>query len=255
MARTVIEGQPMQLAPVTETNLRNAYLRYADLNGLVITDAYDADILDCRAQNVTLPEGGTDYIMSRRTDWTGSVMPSDLSSYSQLVVEQIRQALVTGRAAVSAQALHGYVAGSHLRSWQDSINFLINTGLSLEEVDDDLKAIFQGYPKLEGRLRHHIDTGKIRPSPPSIAMDLARFRVRLADGNREINLAPFFQGRSALDRYQTARDLEPFIESKVGEPVRCYVGMLDPLPIVFAVSLSWLVDPDQEDWWTVFWPS
>src|SRR3990167_10259108 len=99
--RTVYQGTPQQPYRLlasdlpADRDLRQSAWRYVDFSGFDLStyDMRDMDIWDCVGRNVVLPDGGrTDYIQSRRTDWTGASIPPDVSSYiHDLVVEGFAQ--------------------------------------------------------------------------------------------------------------------------------------------------------------------
>src|SRR3989304_4365040 len=99
--RTVLIGAPLALYRLLPSDLpadlalKHSFWRWVDFSGFDLSayDMRDMDVIGCNGAGVTLPEGKTACLMSRRTDWTGAVLPSDISSYNHdFVVEKYRQA-------------------------------------------------------------------------------------------------------------------------------------------------------------------
>ncbi|OGR89983.1 MAG: hypothetical protein A2V88_12315 [Elusimicrobia bacterium RBG_16_66_12] len=276
MARIVLTGTATKLRRLraadlpADRDLRNSYLRYVDLSGfdLSIYDMRDTDIIDCVGRGVILPDfaagdlQATDYMQSRRTDWTGAKIPAIVSSYNHdLVVEVLRQAIpsLSGVPLQAAQVVANYVSGDYARSWRDGYwQVMDKLGLDVDGVLANVLPAFKGYPKLESRLRHHHDSGRISPVPPGFRSKADDFEFSV-DGVNTVreNIAVALVGK--YDRYALRQTLRTAIRTKyagwttLAQHYDIWFAQLDPYPIFFWRDAN--MSPDLGDDWHAGWPT
>ena len=260
MARIVLQGTASRLRRLraadlpADHDLSRSFLRWVDLSGFDLSayDMEDMDIIDCRAQNVILP-GKLDYLMSRRTDWTGCAIPADLPSYiHDLVVELFRQraAQLTGLAQQVAQALATFTAGSYERSWRNGYDHVMTTfGLTAQETRDVAAQVLAPYPRMLARLDRHLVAGLISAIIPDQRRDLTAIKVidqTGAERTLNISVVPL-----SLDRYQAEQNIRNVVVAGIGPLGDVKVLQLDPFPIVLVKDYT--ITPDLPDWWRGAW--
>lgn len=250
MSRIVLTGAPGALYRPTpadlpaDKDLSHSYFRYVDASGfdLSLYDLTDVDILDSDCRNVILP-AKIDYLMSRRTLWTGAKIPATVSSYNHdLVVEALKQRYVLATAANKPrlQRVYQWVAADYTHSWQDSIWQLINVGgYSVTQIRNAFNAAFAPYPGLLSRLKSHLDRSMWQQASPSLVQNLTAIGHTPDDGSPTVDVTGVLSG---LDRWANARALE------VAFGGFWYVAMLDPHPVVF-----WAGRVNDPDWWQSAW--
>ena len=279
--RTILVGtasKPYILTPAdlpADHDLSNSYWRYVDFSptrrwsgDLSAYNMIDTDIIDCRAQNVILPDfaagdlQATDYMQSRRTDWTGAKVPAMVSSYNHdLVVETVRQAIpaLSGKPLAVAQVIAAYIGGGHDRSWRDGYWQVMNRlGMDADTALTNGLPMFKGYPKLESRLKHHHNSRLISPVPPGFRSkaDDFEFSVDGVNAVRE-NIAVALVNK--FDRYALRQTLRTAIRTKyagwttLAQHYDIWFAQLDPYPIFFWRDAN--MSPDLGDDWHAGWPT
>jgi len=117
--RTVLQGTPTRYRRLragdlpADRDLRQSYWRYVDFASYDLSpyDLTDTDILDCKGAGSILPDGDrTDWLISRRTDWTGAVIPADVSSYNHDFVNEVTKQRIPSLTGTSLSIAQGAVA-------------------------------------------------------------------------------------------------------------------------------------------------
>ncbi|KPJ64887.1 hypothetical protein AMK68_00190 [candidate division KD3-62 bacterium DG_56] len=258
--RTVLQGTPKKLYRLRERDLpddydlTNSFWHWVDFSGFDLS-AYimeDMDVYDSDGSGCALPENGTKWLMSRRTDWTGARLPSDVSSYNHdLVVEVMRQArpFLSGLPRQVAEIVIANVSASYHNSWRDSIYLVrMKLGITAQQALDNGLPMFEGYPRLESRLRAMIVDGKGgHPDPPDLSQDMTRVVGTWGDRREENFSGIAFLGR---DRWALARMMEQTLTQKYGPIIEghAYVAQIEPYPRVF------FHQSNNPDWWKKMWP-
>lgn len=268
MARIVVTGQPGRLRKLrmrdlpADLNLSKSYLRWVDLDGRNLS-AYkmeDMDIIDCDGSGVTLPPGDQmQYLMSRRTDWTGAIIPADVSSYNHdLVVEVVRQAMpgLSGLDLQVAQVIESYIGGSYNTSWNDGY-WQVMDQLGLSQGDALLHGLpmFAGYSSLGNRLQNTHDTNAIHPTPPIQQRDLSSVIIVISpDGTTTVE---DFASRIQLvsfDRHKIREQLRMYLRTTYGHRMDAWLPQLDPVIVLFVRGAEvGEEDVGDEDWYRS-WP-
>ncbi len=177
--RIVRVGQPGNLYRLQRSDLprdkdlRQSFLNFVDLSGLDLSeyDLRDADIISCKAHNVTLGEGKTKWMMSRFTDWLGTTLPEDASSHNPDFALAHNKS-ITPLTAKDEQIRTSVVSllsdGSYLWSWSNLIpQVLSDAGATIQEA----LAYNQSYgAKAPNRARFqgHIDRGEFSSDLPLV---------------------------------------------------------------------------------------
>lgn len=252
--RTVIIGAPASFRVLTpadlpvDLSLRHSFWRWVDFSGFDLSayDMRDMDILDCNGTASKLGLGKTAMLMSRRTTWTNAVLPADISSYNHdFVIEVYNKALLgtlTNSIRASVTLMRNYVQGGYARSWQDAIQQLVNSGLSVAQMRTRFTLVFSPYPKILSRMEQHLTTKLWRPTAPNWR------REKIEVEGLIINVAGHISGS---DRWALARMLEQLILAERGVQIKCHFLQLDPFPVLRAIDQT---DPQWEDplWWLRF---
>ncbi|KKM00677.1 hypothetical protein LCGC14_1802040 [marine sediment metagenome] len=231
-------------------DLRQSYWRYVDFSGFSLEayDMRDMDILDSYGAGCILPN--TDWMISRRTDWTNATI-TDLSSYNRdLVIEAVRQNLpsLSSQALLMAKVIIARKTSDYGVSWQDTLHSIIEAGLTKAELKTEGQKVFAGWPSLLARLRYHLKNDLIRPAKPEAERTISTpVRVKLKENTWE--RFDFFL--TGTDRYLAARAIEKSYLQR-GIEVVAHVGQLDPWPWVQVSIKSRVVD---EFWWKSGWPA
>jgi hypothetical protein len=261
--RTVIEGRPNRYHRLrardlpNDFDLRQSYWKYVDFSGFDLSayDMRDMDILDCDGSGSTLPGNLTDWMMSRRTDWTGAIIPADVSSYNHdLMVEVTRQAKpsLSGDPLAMAEAIDESISRGYGNSWQNNIHYVITKlGVTVPVGLPWAVEVFQGYPRLLSRLDFHTSRNIVRPEGPgdNIGSDF-EFLVKHASTNERRS---FQWALTDDDRYLTAQRIQNTVwPGKTGNYI-AYVGQIDPWPWLTIVEEHRVV-PDF-GWWAASWPA
>ena len=251
--RIVLQGTPGNLYVPTaadlpaDRDLRQSFFRYVNISGrnLSLYNLQDVDILDSVATNVRLPGSQrTDYLMSRRVNWSGAIIPSDISSYNHdLVVESYRQ--LSAFHPVLSRVI-ARVSSSYINSWRDSIfDVMQSLNITKEQARDQYIAVVgNSRPRLTKRLRDHVRNGDIKDTPPNTVRPINAYPT--SDG-QTLDLSAIPLG---LDRYAAAR----LLESQFSE-YWFYVGQLDPHPIIITLRRNRLDGTPPWDWFKNAWPS
>ncbi|KKL83369.1 hypothetical protein LCGC14_1975470, partial [marine sediment metagenome] len=162
MLRVVRTGTPGNLYRLRlsdlSADLSYSHFRYVNADGLDLS-GYKLDFTDwvnCSCRGVVLPEGATEWLLSRDTTWSGATIPSDVSDLNHdLVVEVLRQgaAKSSGPRRRMLAFIADFIALTYRHSWNDGMWWLNNVkGFSRDEVNRFLGSTFVGYPSLLNRL-------------------------------------------------------------------------------------------------------
>jgi len=222
-----------------------SYLEWADLSGFKVPQMRDADLRNYKATGTVF--GNTDWtIMRDPIDLTGAIF--NPSSYNHdLVVEAVRQNLssLSGKALLMAQVIIVRVSSDYGSSWQDTLNAVVEAGLSKDDLQEGAK-VFAGRPSLLSRLEYHLSADLITSVKLGDGISVETpIRVKLPHGDVSERFDFFLTG---TDRYIAARA----IEQAYGEVV-AHVGQLDPWPYVIVASPVRVVA--DFGWWRTSWPS
>lgn len=261
MSRIVRTGRPdalYRLHPVDlpdDGDLSFSHFRYVNADGLDLS-SYDCsftDWIDCSCRNVVLPEGGTEWLLSRGSVWLGATIPLDVSDLNHdLVVEAIRQEtnkLPRGRQRDMLLWILGWVSGSYQHSWSNGCWRLIHTeGYTPAEIVKFVAPILARWPKLRQRLTDEtrdrgwtaddIPTRRAIVRPP--VPEGGRIELDFDDGSPlSIN------ADVRLDRWALARRLEGLLEALRPDaaPWTVLVKQVTPLAVIEAEPTS---EPDVE---------
>ena len=233
-------------------DLRQSYWRYVDFSGFDLSgyDMRDMDILDSYGAGCILPN--TDWMISRRTDWTNATI-TDLSSYNRdLVIEAVRQNLpsLSSQASLMAEVIIARKTSGYGVSWQDTLHSIMEAGLTKAELKTEGEKVFAGWPSLLARLRYHLSTDLITSVKAGDGMSVSTPAIiKLPHGDVLERLDFFLTG---TDRYIAARAIEKSYLQR-GIEVVAYVGQLDPWPYVIVASTV-RVKPTF-GWWRTSWRS
>ena len=231
-------------------DLRHHFWRHVILDGLDLSsyDMRDMDILDYSAVGTSF--GQMDWAILRRGDATGAIIPPDISSFSQLVVEVLRTAPNISHPAVTL--VYDHVRTSDRSSWNDSIHRL-RTELGMTDVDilAVFNTAFTGFPGLRGRLAEMVQT-QPRIDPPGTGITVATpVRVLGRSGEHREPFAAQLAGQH--DRFAAGRLIELVFQAR-GEEMSVHVDQLDPWPNVQIVERTIMADQDF-GWWRAGWPA
>lgn len=252
--RTVITGKPGALYPLQASDLppdfdlRQSFWQYADFSGFDLSayDMRDMDVRHCRATGVILP-AKLDWLVSRRTDWTGAVLPAEMPSYNHdLMREFLRQrsTAVRGRARTIATMVATRIAGAdYLHSWVDTVQAVITgTGLTPAQVKAAAKALFAPQPRLVSRLSRTIDSGIYRP----VVTYPGWGRVPV-DG---VEMDFLQDAALTADRYLLSQGLRWRLWDMYRRDYLVHVDQIDPYPILSIIRAASLDDGSKRfGWW------
>ena len=251
-----IVGTPGQPRTVTladlpaDHDLRHNFWRHVILDGLDLSayDMRDMDILDYSAVGTAF--GQMDWAILRRGDATGAIIPSDISSFSQLVVEVLRAAPNISHPAVTL--VYDHVRSDERFSWNDSIHRL-RTELGMADADTlaTFNTAFIGFPGLLGRLAEMVQT-QPRSDPPGTGITVATpVRVLGRSGEHREQFAAQLAGQH--DRFAAGRLIELVFQAR-GEDMAVHIDQLTPWPNVQIVERTIMADQDF-GWWRTGWPA
>ena len=257
--RIIKEGELGNLLPLTtadlpeDKDLKHSFFRYVDMSGLDFTgyDMRDMDVLLCKAHGVVLPGheidgvAATDYLCSRMTDWEGSTIPGNISSYHQDIVPELFKQKAQARLTVGQKIwgrVFDHLKGSVLASWQDSFWKYRNVWTDLQVNDALFRTFvsnsFGDYPRITARMEAHLSGREnVKEEPP-----ISKAIYKSFDG-----LKREYPALDGLDRWANARALEEHFAGQ-HDPVHVYVHQIEPLPIVFCVPHAMLPEP-RLGWW------
>lgn len=100
------------------------------------------------------------YLTSFMSDWSGCILPSDVSSLDHDHVMGIVQRRLPELALADKQAaeiVYQNVAASYFNSWLDSEFQLVEAGIAPSEIRRIFGILFKGYPDLLNRLKDTLD--------------------------------------------------------------------------------------------------
>jgi hypothetical protein len=250
--RLEIQGSPSNFQRLTARDVPPqqrgdppAFLRFvrADAGALDGYDFTDADILDSEIQATRLDVGKTGYMMSRRVDWPGVTLPSDLSSYnSDLMVELYRQA--PNSAHPIAQFAINHIHRQYQNSWTTFMHDLLDqTRYKVRDVVRQALIAQAGFPAVTSRMAETARVAAIELDGTPITSERTVIEIRRS--KQEFDTKPLV--RFGTDRWAEARMMERLLGER---PL--YVASLDPLPVVVQPRRG--DEVTSADWYREVWP-
>jgi hypothetical protein len=265
--RIVRQGTEQNLYRLTEADLPNdgslkgSYFKWVDLSDhdLSTYGMQFVSTADCVAHNVTL--GEIEYLYSRRTDWADSKIPSNVSSLSHDLVEEVLRQHTAPPGSEEERIITwtlNHIGASYLNSWTTAAYHVIEElGWTREQdIECFTKYAFGGYPRLLNRLRSHL-AKPLSPEPPTYTatkLIVEDPRPIPADvvkmyGKKTYEL-PFDQLKTVGDDiWGAARAAEQYLEQKSGiGGWKVVVFSLEPFVVAFAAHGDKTTNEDV--WWS-----
>jgi len=262
--RTVLQGTPTRYRRLragdlpADRDLRQSYWRYVDFASYDLSpyDLTDTDILDCKGAGSILPDGDrTDWLISRRTDWTGAVIPADVSSYNHDFVNEVTKQRIPSLTGTSLSIAQGAVAqfarDGYWISWRNLYHeAMTRLGITAREAYTATRDVFAGRPRMLARLMEQMTSRITSLSPGDGITTATPVKVKLADGTEPTRFDLFLT--NATDRYLVARAIEQAYLTNRGVEVVAHVGQLEPWPAVQVVARTRAIG---ETWFAGSWPA
>jgi len=240
MSRIVLTGTPTTLYRPrardlpADRDLSFSHFEYVDASGLDLS-AYNLSYTDwwwCNCDGVRLPVGGTAWLLSRETSWTGAIPPADLRANAishDLLIEAYRQglALMPARDQPVGNTILNYLSRNYTACLSDGVKYALSQGYTAA----DLRALVQDSPLL----RPDLDDQLNKQTAPGGLVDFKAGRAALPNGldfddGSPLSIAPAIR----RDRWRLARALEALLEKLYGEPWRVLVKQVAPFPLIEA---------------------
>lgn len=217
-------------------------------------DLRDCSFIECRVRNAVLPghdigdTAATDYIWSWHTDWTGAVLPSNLSMFHREFITEMFQQIAIN---------HPHRIHTLFAQWiKDNSDTWTGVGtvqrrLALMESGDLpprewVTQYLEPWPRIQAHAYHAVQLAE-HGGPETVA-PLTRIRVD-PDNGFDFNLTDL----PTRDRYLLDQDLSQRMTERKGAPWKVHVYTLEPDCRVISMARKRLGEDDRWDWWPGAW--